>query len=187
MNNAMKSERYMDHTASVLLRWLLIALILLGFAGALFKFIEHHSGAGRQASSKIVPGLVGPEAKAGSVLVVMFHGNEECGPCMNMRRLVAETITNAFSKEAATGTVNLKVVNYDGSGNDGIKRWLGMVLSTIGLFGVQGAGKSVKVRMLTDRVWALHGDDTAFRKMLNGEIRKMLLEVTDADATGTRN
>lgn len=167
-----------------LLRLALVVLIVLAFGTSIFRLGRTHYRADARLPGGIAALTALDGLKPGLVYVVVFHGDEECGACVSMRRIAAASVTNGVAGGAA-GRIFYREVNYDAAGNGAVKEWLGMAVSTVGVFGRKAGGGDVKVRMLTERVWGLQGDEKALAGMLESEIRIMLGEVGDAAGAGT--
>ena len=104
---------------------------------------------------------------------LLFYGTQSCPPCTGLREACQNTVNRNFARELAVGTVLLREVNIDAPENRLIQPHLHGAMVTIALVDYR-TGKPRDWRLLTDQVWRLRSDETAFSAMLRDEIRKML-------------
>ena len=152
---------------------LVVGLVLASLGLAISRTVQLTGTACSPELTKALTCVIWVAPKTPKVVVCFFYGTQSCPPCTGLREACQNTVNRNFARELAVGTVLLREVNIDAPENRLIQPHLHGAMVTIALVDYR-TGKPRDWRLLTDQVWRLRSDETAFSAMLRDEIRKML-------------
>ncbi len=117
---------------------------------------------------------------AHQVVVCYFHRTVRCPTCKKIGGYVEEAVKKGFAAELKAGTVRMTTVDFQDAKNREYTEAYKITGPTLVLMDVRD-GK-VKTWKPAPKVWSLVGDEEAFMKYVQGEVRSYL----DAEKTAAR-
>jgi hypothetical protein len=136
------------------------------------------SAAGMRAE---LAGVLGCRVEDPRLFVCLFRGPEECEACRAMSRLCRLTVEYDLAGLARAGRIAYREIPYARAGRN-IRGSAAGAASTVGLVRL-GTAEPIPLRLLTEEVWRLWPDETAFRAML----RQRICDQIGQDARSCRN
>ncbi len=106
------------------------------------------------------------------VVVYYLHTTYRCVSCYRIENWTEAAVREGFPAETATGLLEWKVLNVEEPGNEHFVNDYQLFTKSVVLSEVRG-GREIRWKRL-DRAWDLLGDEAAFRRYVDGEIRRFL-------------
>lgn len=153
------------------LRYLVLVLFTASLTLAVRKAVTGLHSTDRTAAVMLDRALgVTPDDRR--LFVVFFQEDASCEPCRTMRRLTERTLREHYADRVAAGDLVFREVRLGDAANVSLRTSLGLGMSSVGLARYE-AGRCAALRLLTEDVWRLYTDETAFMDMLHREIGRM--------------
>ncbi len=107
-------------------------------------------------------------------IVYYFHGNMRCATCMKFEAYVKDVVASRFKDDAASGKLELKIINVDEPGNTHFVKEYELSTRTL-VVSKWKDGKQVDWTNL-HQIWNRVDDEADFKKYVEDEIRNMMAE-----------
>jgi len=117
------------------------------------------------------------------LIVYYFHGSQRCPTCQAIESQSRETVETDFAEELKSDDLAWKILDYESPSVAELTKRFEIVMPVVVLARMKD-GRIDDWRRL-DRVWALHGDKTAFRDYLRGQIQEMLVPASKQQTPAT--
>lgn len=123
--------------------------------------------------SPSAPSAPAPASADGRKVVVYYlHTTYRCLSCYRIENWTEAAVREDFPEETTAGLLEWKVLNVEEPGNEHFVKDYQLFTKSVVLSEVRG-GREVRWKRL-DRVWDLLGDEAAFRRYVDHEIREFL-------------
>ena len=128
------------------------------------------------ASRRSGPGRIAREASSSKVVVYYLHTTARCPSCLKIEAYTAAEVTGPLSGPLSDGRLEWKVLNVDEPENAHFVDDYQLYTKSVVVSEVKD-GKEIRWKRL-DKVWDLLGDQQAFMKYVDDEVRAYLKDLS---------
>jgi hypothetical protein len=153
---------------SILATSAILALVLVAVVALISNVSPAKAG---PTASSVTATVSNPQEEAKTV-VYYFHGNMRCSSCRKIEAYTLEAIRSGFAEALKNGSLELKVVNVEESGNDHYVK--DFQLYTRSVVVEKRFGDQQQEWKNLDRVWKLTRDKAAFMDYVQKETLAMM-------------
>ena len=145
------------------------AALLTFVAASAVYWIVSESRSKSQASEASPPA---PTASSDHVTVYYFHGAARCETCVKFETYTSEVLRESFPRELADGQLKWKVVDVEEPVNEHFIQDYQLTSKAVIVAQYRGGQQTAWKNL--EEIWALAGDEAAFKKYIRDGVANLL-------------